>query len=154
MMIALHKNAATTPAICRKIAPRDEPVLVLALRYSVSEDIVRKWKKRDSFEDCSHGAHRRQTTLMPTREIVVSELCRMLSLSLDDMLAITREFLNRDVSRSGLPRCLRRHEVGDLNALKPKELTVTGKCFKAYAPGFLHIDVKYLPQIPDETGRR
>ena len=121
MMIALHKNAATTPAIRRKIAQSDEPVAVLAMRYSLSEDTVRKWKKRDSFEDRSHTAHRLQTTLTPAQEIVVVELRRMLLLPLDDLLAITREFLNPDVSRSGLSRCLRRYEFGDLNALKPKE---------------------------------
>ncbi len=154
MMIALHKNAATTPAIRRKIAQSDEPVAVLAMRYCVSEDTVRRWKKRDSFEDRSHTAHRLQTTLTPAQEIVVVELRRMLLLPLDDLLAITREFLNPDVSRSGLSRCLRRHEVGDLNALKPKEPAATGKGFKAYEPGFLHIDVKYLPQMPDETARR
>jgi transposase InsO family protein len=154
MMIALHKNAATTPAIRRKIAQSDEAVAVLAMRYSISEDTVRKWKKRDSFEDRSHTAHRLQTTLTPAQEIVVVELRRMLLLPLDDLLAITREFLNPDVSRSGLSRCLRRHEVGSLNALKPKEPAATGKGFKAYEPGFLHIDVKYLPQMPDETGRR
>lgn len=108
MMIALHKNAATTPAIRRKIAQGDESVAVLAMRYCVSEDTVRKWKKRDSFDDRSHTAHRLQTTLTPAQEIVVVELRRMLLLPLDDLLAITREFLNPDVSRSGLLRRLRR----------------------------------------------
>jgi hypothetical protein len=28
------------------------------------------------------------------------------------------------------------------------------KTFKDYEPGFLHIDVKYLPQMPDENQRR
>ncbi len=78
----------------------------------------------------------------------------MLLLPLDDLLAITREFLNPDVSRSGLSRCLRRHEVGNLNGLKPKEPAATARGFKAYGPGFLHIDVKCLPQMPDETSRR
>jgi hypothetical protein len=26
--------------------------------------------------------------------------------------------------------------------------------FKEYEPGFIHIDIKYLPQMPDETSRR
>ena len=26
--------------------------------------------------------------------------------------------------------------------------------FKAYEPGYLHVDVKYLPQMADETTRR
>jgi transposase-like protein len=110
-LIALHKNATTTPAIRRRVAQSDEAVAVLAMRYSVSEDTVRKWKKRDNFEDRSHTAHRPQTTLTPAQEIVVVELRRMLLLPLEDLLAITREFFNPDVSRSGLSRCLRRHDV-------------------------------------------
>ena len=27
-------------------------------------------------------------------------------------------------------------------------------CFKAYDPGYIHIDVKYLPQMADETSHR
>jgi hypothetical protein len=77
-MLALHKNAATTPAIRRKIAQSDEPVAVLAARFSVCEDTVRIWKARDSFEDRSHTAHRLQTTLTRAQEIGVVELRRML----------------------------------------------------------------------------
>jgi transposase InsO family protein len=154
LIIALHKNAATTPAIRRKISLSKEPVAVLAARYAVSEDTIRRWRGRDSFEDRSHTAHQLQTTLTRAQEIVVVELRRMLLAPLDDLLAITREFLNPNVSRSGLDRCLRRHGVGNLNALKPKEPAATRKGFKTYQPGFLHIDVKYLPQMPDETRRR
>jgi len=69
---------------------------------------------------------------------------------------ITREFLNPAVSRSGLDRCLRRHGVANLKALTPQEDSTKEpvKPFKAYAPGFLQIDIKYLPQMPDETRRR
>jgi hypothetical protein len=69
---------------------------------------------------------------------------------------VTREFLNEGVSRSGLDRCLRRHGVSDLKALLPRD--ESGKPayqpFKDYAPGFVHVDVKYLPQMPDEDQRR
>jgi hypothetical protein len=51
---------------------------------------------------------------------VVVQLRRLLLLPLDDLLAVTREFLNPDVSRSGLDRCLRRHGVSNLKALLPK----------------------------------
>ena len=36
-------------------------------------------------------------------------LRKTLLVSLDDLLAVVREFLNPEVSRSGLDRCLRRH---------------------------------------------
>lgn len=75
-------------------------------------------------------------------------------LPLDDLLAVTREFICPAVSRSGLDRCLRRHCVGNVNALKPVKPKEPHKAFKAYEPGYLHVDVKYLPQIADETKRR
>jgi hypothetical protein len=45
MMFSLHKNAATTPAIRQRISQSNEAVAVLASRYLISEDTVRKWKK-------------------------------------------------------------------------------------------------------------
>ena len=47
-------------------------------------------------------------------------LRKALLISLDDLLAVVREFLNPHVSRSGLDRCLRRHGVGNLRDLKAK----------------------------------
>ena len=81
-------------------------------------------------------------------------LRRTLLLPLDDLLAVTREFLCPAVSRLGLDRCLRHHGVGSLNALKPKTPSEPHKAFKSYEPGFVHMDVKYLPQMQDETKRR
>ena len=50
-------------------------------------------------------------------------------------------------------RCLRRHGVSRLQALKPKAPKTAYKPLKAYEPGYLHIDVKYLPQMNDEERR-
>jgi len=154
MMLSLHKNATTTPAIRGQIAASDEPASVLAGRYAVTLDTIYRWRGRVSFEDRSHTAHQLATTLPPAQEAVAVELRRMLLLPLDDLLAVTREFLNPDVSRSGLDRCLRRHCVSNLNALRLRTPAEPHKTFKAYAPGFLHVDVKYLPQMADETTRR
>ena len=53
-----------------------------------------------------------------------------------------------------LDRGLGRHGVSNLNALRPKTPSKPHKAFKTYEPGFLHGDVKHLPQLPDETPRR
>ena len=66
-------------------------------------------------------------------------LRRTLALSLDDLLAVTREFLCPDVSRSGLDRCLRRHSVRNLNALKPQTPSGLHKALKSCEPGYLHM---------------
>ncbi|CAM5532898.1 IS481 family transposase ISAisp3 [Stutzerimonas stutzeri] len=112
MLIALHKNARTTPAVRAEIAASSEPASVLAQRFGISEQTVYKWKKRSVFGDRSHTAHRLQTVLTPAQETVVVHLRRTLLLPLDDLLAVTREFICSHVSRSGLDRCLRRHESG------------------------------------------
>jgi transposase InsO family protein len=104
--------------------------------------------------DRSHTAHRLQTTLTPAQEAVAVELRRTLRLPLDDLLVVVREFLNDAVSRSGLDRCLRRHGVSRLADLDPRQPAPGHKAFKAYEPGYLHVDVKYLPQMADEPRRR
>ena len=151
MLISLHKNARTTPAVRAQIFASSEPVAVLAERHSVTPATIYKWKRRDSFQDRSHTAHRLQTTLTPEQELIVVHLRRTLLLPLDDLLAVTREFLCERASRSGLDRCLQRHGVGNLRALKPTATKEPHKAFKAYEPGYVHMDVKYLPQMADET---
>jgi hypothetical protein len=63
MMLSLHKNATTTPAIRARIAASDEPAAVLAGRYGVTLDTIYRWRRRTSFEDRSHTAHQLATTL-------------------------------------------------------------------------------------------
>jgi transposase-like protein len=121
MMIVLHKNVRTTPAIRAEIAASSDSIAALAQRYGISEETARKWKKRTSVHDASHTPHHLQTTLTPAQECVVVELRRTLLLPLDDLLAVTREFICAQATRSGLDRCLRRHGVGNLNALKPAQ---------------------------------
>ena len=87
---------------------------------------------------------------------MVVELRRTLLLPLDDLLVVTREFINAAVSRSGLDRCLRRHGVSQLRDLQVLALgeQPKAKTLKDYEPGFVHAHIKYLPQMPDETDRR
>ena len=150
MLITLHKQATTTPKIRTAIQAGVEPAWIVAERYGISEQTVWKWRKRDSVQDRSHTAHRLQTTLTPAQEAVAVALRKTLLVSLDDLLAVVREFLNPDVSRSGLDRCLRRHGVGNLRDLKAKEVRPKHSGFKAYEPGYIHIDVKYLPHLLGE----
>ena len=152
MNIRLHKNATTTPARRAYIQSSPLSVAALAVELGVSEDTIRRWKGRDTVEDRSPTALHLQTTLTPAQESVVLALRRTLWLTLDDLLVVTREFINEKVSRSGLQRLLKRHGVSRL----PRETQDAAghKPFKAYEPGFLHVDVKYLPQMADETSRR
>lgn len=157
MIVRLHKRARTTPAIRAEIqaAPAHISSAELATRFGVTVPTIIKWRNRDTVEDGSHTAHALQTRLLPAQEVIAVELRKTLKLGLDDLLVVVREFLNPQVSRSGLDRCLRRHGVGSLRDLEPVRPTAPShKPFKFYEPGYVHLDVKYLPQMPDETERR
>lgn len=156
MEIMLHKNARTTPAIRKEIQGSNLSETELAKRYGISRMTARKWKHRDSVADGSHRPHTLHATLNAAQELIVVYMRQTLLLPLDDLLSVTHEFIHPTLSRSALDRCLRRHGVSNLNALLPKEEKPSKpkKTFKDYEPGFLHVDVKYLPQMPDEKERR
>ena len=121
----------------------------LAEPYNISLSTTHKCKGRDSPEDLSHRPHKLSTTLSPEHEVIVVELRRLILLPLDDLVAVVREFINSNVSRSGLDRCLRRHGVSNLRELQAKALADAGevqdpvKAFKDYERGFVHMDIKY-----------
>ena len=152
MNIRLHKNARTTPAIRREIQEATGSDYELAERFGVTRVTIRKWRKRTTQQDFSHTPHRLQTTLNAAQEEIVVELRKTLRLSLDDLLSVVHEFIHPSMSRSALDRLLRRRGVSRL-PVEPAPQRPTQR-FKAYQPGYLHMDVKYLPQMPDETGRR
>ena len=157
-MSQVHPQARTTPRTRGEMqAAEATPLKELAQRYNVTPATARKWRHRDSVEDRSHRPHRLCTTLTPAQEAIVLELRRTLLLPLDDLLVVTREFVNPSASRSGLDRCLRRHAAPTLRQLQAAERSAAApalKTFKDYEPGFVHIDIKYLPQMPDEASRR
>ncbi|RXZ42003.1 IS481 family transposase [Crenobacter cavernae] len=128
----------------------------LAEERGVGIGTLRKWQRRESTEDRSHISPPLQTTLSQAQEVVVVELRKSLKLPLDDLLSVTRAFINDQVSRAGLDRCLRRYGISCLSDIEPASgLTAKPhKAFKAYQPGFIHLDVKSLPQMPDETSRK
>ena len=123
-------------------------------RFGTTGQTICKWKHRNSVHDRSHTPHRLQATLTPAQEAVTVVLRKTLLVSINDLLAVVREFLNPDDSRSGLDRCPRRHGVGSSRDLEAQSPRPAHKTFKACEPGYLHVNVKYLLQMAEETSRR
>ncbi len=156
MSHTVHVNARTTPKIRAEINASKLGTMALARKHNTTPATIRKWKSRDDdVEDRRSTPHRPKTTLSPVQEEIVCELRKTLLLSIDDLLVVTREFINEKVSRSGLTRLLKRKGLNDRRTLEPEieGETRPKKTFKDYEPGFVHVDVKYLPQMQDQTSR-
>ncbi len=156
MDIKLHKTATTTPRIRREIqqAPASISDSELAPRYRVSCPTIARWRYRETQHDLPHTRHNLLTTLSPAQEEIVVALREYLRLSVDDLLVVAREFLHPDLSRSALQRLLKRRGLPSLAALKKQEKAdqaPTHKPFKAYTPGYIHVDVKHLLKCPTRT---
>ena len=151
----IHKQARTTPAIREEIRQSELSDRKLAAIYNISRSTVRKWQRRETSADASHRPHTLYTALTPAQEAIVVELRRSLLLSTDDLLVVVREFIKPDMVRSALQRLLVRHGVSkraDLIPAAEGEPRATNT-FKDYVPGYVHIDIKYLPAMADEDGR-
>lgn len=86
-MYQIHPNARTTPAVRAAIALPAEPSGVLAKRYGVSTETIRKWRRR-GVEDCQdHSARPKHLRWRASEEerTIVCELRRMTSFALDDL---------------------------------------------------------------------
>jgi transposase InsO family protein len=155
MAITLHPLARTTPRTRAELQAEasGQSDHALARRYGITAPTVRKWRSRDSTTDRSHRPDTLHCTLTRAQEAVAMAIRETLWLPLDDLLVVVREFLNPAVSRSGLARCMKRHGL-NRRPLEDKDAPVVHKTFKDYAPGFIHVDIKYLPQMADETSRR
>jgi transposase InsO family protein len=155
MNVRLHKNARTTPATRAELraAPASVTTNALAQRYNLHHRTVEKWRTRSSLEDKSHRPDTLHATLTQEQEAVVVELRRTLLMETADLLMLVREFICPTMSESALKRMMKRHGVSSLRALIPQEAGTPAKRFKCYPPGFVHVDVKYLPRMADEAKR-
>ena len=152
-MLQIHPNARTTPAVRAEIARSGEPSGVLAKRYGVSTETVRKWRKRGP-EDCldrSAKPHRLPWKATDEERAVVCALRRATNFALGDLTFVVAHFpphLNRDsvwriLRAEGLSR--RPPPSSD----RPKR--GQGR-FKDYDLGFVHIDIKHLPKLQTGNG--
>src|SRR4051812_15353997 len=145
-MLSIHPNARTTPAVRAEIARSREPTGVLAGRFGVSTETVRKWRKRGPGDclDRSARPHKLPWKASEEERAVVCELRRATGFPLDDLTFVVRHFLPpraRDtVSRT--------HKAGGLSR-RPAPATPEKAAakFKEYELGFIHMDVKHLPKL-------
>jgi transposase InsO family protein len=150
-MLAIHPNARTTPVVRAEIARSSERSGVLAERYGVSTETVRKWRKRGPTE-CRDRSSRPRTLPWKASEeerAVVCALRRATGFPLDDLTFVVAHFLPH-LNRDAVYRILKAAGLNRLPpASHPRQLAGT---FKDYELGFVHLDVKHLPKLRTADG--
>ncbi len=154
-MLQIHPNARTTPAVRAEIARSEEPTGVLARRFGVSTETIRKWRKRGP-EDCldrSARPHRLPWKATEEERAVVCALRRSTNFALDDLTFVVAHFLPR-LNRDSVWRILRAEGL----SRRPPPASGRPKrgqgAFKDYDLGFVHIDIKHLPKLQTGNGER
>jgi transposase InsO family protein len=150
-MLAIHPNARTTPAVRAEIARSAEPTGILARRFGVSTETVRKWRQRGPAEcrDRSSRPHRLPWKASEEERAVVCALRRATGFPLDDLTFVVAHFLPH-LNRDAVYRILRAAGLNRRPAPAKPE-TPAGK-FKEYELGFVHMDVKHLPKLRTADG--
>src|SRR4028119_555838 len=107
-MLQIHPNARTTPVVRAESARSDEPSGVLARRFGVSTETIRKWRKRgpDNCLDRSAVPHTLPWKATEEERAVVCALRRATNFALDDLTFVVAHFLPH-LNRQGVWRILR-----------------------------------------------
>jgi len=151
-MHAVHANARTTPAVRAEIARSREPTGVLAQRYSVSTETIRKWRKRGpaDCQDRSSRPHKLPWKATDEERAIVRALRRATGFPLDDLTFVVTHFLPH-LNRDAVYRILKAEGLG---RLPPADRARRSQSrFKAYDLGFVHVDVKPLPKLRTQDGQ-
>jgi transposase InsO family protein/transposase-like protein len=153
-MMRIHPQARTTPVVRAEIARSTEPAIVVARRYGISDETVRKWRKRGE-QACHDRSSRPQHLPWRTSEedrAIICAVRRSTGFPLDDLTFVLRHFLPH-LNRDSVYRVLKAEGLNRRPA-KPTSLPAKGQGrFRDYDLGFVHIDIKHLPKLRTADGQ-
>ena len=137
-----HPNARTNQHLREMIQKSNLTNVELAAKYNVNIQTISKWRSRDFSEDKSS----RPETIHYALTSLEKELIRMVRtltwMELDDLVDTVRKMIPH-ANRSNIYRTLKSFDINKV----PQAQKAKAKLFKEYEPGYLHIDVTYLPKF-------
>lgn len=137
-----HKNAKTNIHIRSEIQSSNLSKNELALKYRIHINTVFKWSTRNNVEDKSSIPRTIHYALSEIEKEIIKTVRKSTWWSAEQIVESLEGQIER-INKSNVSRCLKE---SDLNK-KPEEQKERAKLFKEYQPGFLHVDVCYLPKI-------
>src|SRR3954465_12875034 len=153
LMLSIHPNARTTPAVRAEIARSSEPTGEPARRFGVSTETVRKRRKRGpgGCLDRSARPHELPWKASGEERAVVCALRRATGFPRDDLAFVVRHFLPHP-GRDDVHRILK--AAGLSRRPAPAKPETPASKFKEHELGFVHVDVKHLPELRTSDGEQ
>ena len=137
-----HANAKTNVTIRSMIKNSIESSEVLSSRFGVSSNTINKWARRTLQTDKSSTPIQIKYALSEFTKTLIVGIRTSTWLPLDEILDMVSTNEN-PISRSSIYRLLVKEKIN----IVPQEKKDKAHKFKAYEPGYLHIDVTYLPKF-------
>ncbi|GHT17144.1 IS481 family transposase [Bacteroidia bacterium] len=137
-----HSNAKTMEFHRRNIQSSHDKNKNLSFLFKVSTQTISKWRNRDFTHDVSSRPHRINYALSELENSIAVSIRKSTWFALDEIYEMMIP-INQNISRSSLYRCFKRNAISTV----PQEKKEKAQKFKAYQPGYLHVDVTYLPKL-------
>jgi len=143
MQQVYHANAATNINIREQIQKSTSAKnRELAERFNVSSQTISKWRNRKGVKDASSCPHHIKYALSEEETALIISVRKSSWFPLDEVYEMILE-QNKNITRSSVYRCLVKNKINKV----PQKQRDNAKKFKAYKPGYLHMDVTYLPSF-------
>lgn len=137
-----HTNAKTNMHSREIIQQSSLSNIELSERFEINEKTVSKWKNRGHLVDKSSRPHTIKRSLSDLEREVIRVVRTLTWIELDDLVESVLPSIPK-ANRSNVYRTLRAFDINRV----PEEKKEQAKKFKEYEPGYLHIDVTYLPKL-------
>lgn len=137
-----HSNARTNQYVREIIQKSNLTNTELAAKYNVNIKTISKWRNREFLEDKSSRPDNINYTLTPLDKELIRVVRTLTWMELDDLTDTIADVIPK-ANRSNVYRTLKAFDISRV----PVEQKAKAKKFKEYEPGYLHIDVTYLPKF-------
>lgn len=112
-------------------------------KLNISQQTISKWKNRNFTNDKSSRPNKIQYCYTEEQEKIIVSLRKSTWFSKEEIHEMLPSFNVENISISTIYNIFKKNNINK----QPQEIKEKYKTFKEYDPGFLHIDVTYLPKI-------
>jgi len=137
-----HTNAVTNLHIRKQIKESSLKNFELANTFNTSVATISKWRNRQKLEDKSSRPDKIVYALNDLEQSLAISIRKTTWLPLDEVWESLLD-VNPNITRISVYRTFCRNDINKV----PQKEREKAKKFKEYEPGFLHIDVTYLPKF-------